>query len=240
MSLISCRNLFVSYEENVVVYDLSFDIKEQDYLFILGENGSGKSTLLRTILGLKLKKKGEIFLKNLKRSEIGYLPQKILIQKDFPASVFEVVLSGFVNSLRFFQFYKKQQKEKAEKILKFLNMERFKNVSFRKLSKGQQQKVLLARAICSSKKVLFLDEPCSNLDPVFTKEFYLLIKKLNEEKKIAIVMVSHDVSAAILNAKKILHIKNKLLFFGEVSEYLKSSVSKSFLKGGDNLDKSYC
>ncbi len=240
MSLVICRNLFVSYEENVAVYDISFDIKEQDYIFILGENGSGKSTLLKTILGLKSKKKGEIVLKNLKRNEIGYLPQKVLIQKNFPASVFEVVLSGFVNSLKFFNFYNKKYKEKAEEILRFLNMEKFKNVSFRKLSKGQQQKVLLARAICSSKKILFLDEPCSSLDPIFTKEFYSLIKSLNEEKKIAIVMVSHDVEAAVKNAKKILHINKKALFFGEVSEYLKSDVSKCFLKGGDKFDKGCC
>lgn len=240
MSLVSCRNLFVSYEENVAVSDLSFEIKEQDYIFILGENGSGKSTLLKTILGLKAKKRGEIVLENLKRSEIGYLPQKVLIQKSFPASVFEVVLSGFVNSLKIFPFYNKKYKEKAEQILKFLNMEKFKNISFRKLSKGQQQKVLLARAICSSKKILFLDEPCSSLDPIFTKEFYFLIKRLNEEKKIAIVMVSHDVEAAIANAKKILHMNKKALFFGEVSKYLKSDVSKSFLKGGDKFDKGCC
>ena len=206
MSLICCRNLFVFYEKVLAVENLSFEISKKDYIFIVGENGSGKSTLIKAILGLKAN------------------------------SVFEIVLSGFVNSLKIFPFFKLEQKAKAMDFLRFLNMERFKNVSFRKLSKGQQQKVLLARAFCSTKKILFLDEPCSSLDPVFRKEFYFLVKKFNEEKNIAIVMVSHDIEAAFVYAKKILHMKKKALFFGSVDEYLKSDVSRQFWKGERNFD----
>ena len=237
MSLICCSNLSVCYEETVAVENLSFEIKDHDHLYIIGENGSGISTLLRTILGLKSKKEGSISFTNLKRNEIGYLPQKTAIQKDFPASVYEVVLSGFVNSLKLFPFFNSKQKEKVLEILSFLDMEKFKDVSFRKLSKGQQQKVLLARAVCSSKKILFLDEPCSSLDMIFEKEFYLFIKKLNEEEDIAIVMVSHDIDAAIKNAKNILHIKKKALFFGDVSSYLKSDAFRHFSKGEQDIAK---
>lgn len=227
MNLISCKNLTVNYEKEAAIENLSFSVSFKDYIFILGENGSGKSTLLKTILNLKKKSSGEIFFENLKRNEIGYLPQKLDLKKEFPATVFEIVLSGFVSCCSF--FYVKKQKQKVLQILKNLKLEHFKDVSFKELSKGQQQKVLLARALCATKKVLFLDEPCANLDPVFAKEFYFLIKKLNEEKNVAIVMVSHDVEAAILNAKKILHIKKRVLFFGEVKDYLKSEVAKTFL-----------
>ncbi len=228
MNLISCKNLTVNYDKEAAVENLSFSVSFKDYIFILGENGSGKSTLLKTILNLKKKSKGEIFFENLKRNEIGYLPQRITLKKDFPSTVFEIVLSGFVSCCSL--FYSKKQKLKVLQILKSLKLENIKNVSFKELSKGQQQKVLLARALCATKKVLFLDEPCANLDPVFTKEFYSLIKKLNEEKNVAIVMVSHDIEAAILNAKKILHIKKKVLFFGEIQDYLKSEFAKVFLR----------
>ena len=230
MCLVCCNNLNVFYGGFLAVENLSFKICEKDYIFIVGENGCGKSTLLKGILNLNVRKKGDVFLKNLKKSEIGYLAQKPIIKKDFPATVFEVVLSGFVGRLGFFSFYGAKEKSKALKIINKLNLDGIKNCSFKELSKGQQQKVLLARALCYVKKLLFLDEPCSNLDPLFKNEFYGLIKNLNQ-KGVSVVMVSHDVKAAVENAKKILHMQKKALFFGDVKDYVKSSLGKSFLKG---------
>lgn len=230
MCLICCNNLNVFYGKVLAVENLSIKIYEKDYIFVVGENGSGKSTLLKAILNLNVKKNGDVFLKNLKKSEIGYLPQKSSIKKDFPATVFEVVLSGFVGCFGFFSFYGAKEKNKALKIINKLNLQKIKNCSFKELSKGQQQKVLLARALCHVKKVLFLDEPCSNLDPLFKSKFYGLIKNLNQ-KGVSVVMVSHDVKAAILNAKKILHMQKKALFFGDAKEYVKTKLGESFLKG---------
>ena len=227
MCLICCNNLSVFYGKVLAVENLNIKIFEKDYIFVVGENGSGKSTLLKAILNLDVRKKGDVFLNNLKRKEIGYLPQKSSIKKDFPATVFEVVLSGLVGCFGF--FYGHKEKDKALKIISKLNLQQIKNISFRELSKGQQQKVLLARALCSFKKILFLDEPCSNLDPLFKNRFYDLIKNLNQ-KGVSVVMVSHDVKAAVLNAKKILHMQKKALFFGDVKSYLKTSLGKNFLK----------
>ncbi len=231
MNLIACRNLFISYGEILAVENLSFTIKEQDYIFIVGENGSGKSSVLKAILNLNVKFKGEIVFENLKRNQIGYLPQNFDREKTFPASVFEIILSGFVGCSFFVPFYGEREKKIVLNLLNTLKLSHAKNAFFGSLSKGQQQKVLLARALCSAKKVLFLDEPCSSLDPVFKREFYELIKKINEEKKIAVVMVSHDVDAAMSNAKKILHINKRLVFFGDVSDYYKMKEAKYFLKG---------
>ena len=231
MNLISCKNLFIYYGKNLAVENLSFTIKEKDYIVIVGENGSGKSSLLKAILNLNVKFKGDVVFENLKRNHVGYLPQLVDGEKNFPAIVFEIVLSGFVNCSFFSPFYGEKEKKTVSHILKKLNMYELRNESFRNLSKGQQQKILLARAICSSKKILFLDEPCSSLDPIFKREFYSLAKELNEEKNIAVVMVSHDVKDSILNAKKVLHMDKKALFFGDVSDYVKTKEYKYFLKG---------
>lgn len=238
MKLISCEKLSINYGRVLAVDEVTFSVKEKDYLFIVGENGSGKSSLLKAILKLKPYKKGDIIFDNLKMSEIGYLPQKSGIQKDFPATVYEVVISGFVHNLKFWPFYDRSQKKRVFEILNLLNLYDFKSYNFNSLSKGQQQKVLLARAICAAKKILFLDEPCASLDPVFTKDFYKIIKKLNEEQNLAIVMVSHDVNLGIKYAKKILHIKKRVIFFGDVDDYSNSKIGRLFLKG-EQVDKDY-
>lgn len=229
MELISCENLVVKYGEKVAVDGVSFKIYPKDYIVILGKNGSGKSTLLKGVLGLKRLAYGSVVF-NFKRNEVGYMPQKTALKRDFPASVQEIILSGFVNGMGFSPFFRSWHFNRLQEVLELLEMENLKTMCFKNLSKGQQQKVLLARAIVSAKSVLFLDEPCAGLDPIFTEHFYVIMKMLNEKQNIAIVMVSHDIKSATFYAKNILHIDKKLLFFGEVAAYLKSNASQAFLK----------
>ncbi len=230
MSLISCKDLSFSYDGIYALRDVNFEIENHDYLCIVGENGAGKSTLLKGILGLKKPLSGTIeFDKNLKNNEIGYLSQQSTSQKDFPASVYEVVLSGCLNRLGFKPFYGKKEKEIALENLKKLGISTLKNKSFKELSGGQQQRVLLARALCATKKLLILDEPVSGLDPIVRNELYEIIEMINKELKIAIIIVSHDIEGSINNANKILHINTNQLFFGTKEDYLKSETGKRFL-----------
>lgn len=232
MKQIVCRNLSIGYEGKEILKDINFEINSSDYLCIIGENGSGKSTLLKTILGLKNPVNGEIIFSNtLKKNELGYLPQQTNIQKDFPASVFEVVLSGRMNKLGFKCFYSKKDKENALKKMKLLNILDLKNKSYQNLSGGQQQRVLLARALCATKKILFLDEPMAGLDPVVSKNMYTLIGKINEKLDITIIMVSHDINKSVKYASHILHLGDSQLFFGTSEEYKSSNIGKNFLGG---------
>ena len=246
MAQIECKDVSVKYESQEVLKDISFSIEAGDYLCIVGENGSGKSTLVKTILGLENAKTGEvIFGDNLNKNEIGYLPQQTQAQKDFPASVYEVVLSGCLNSRGMNPFYSYKDKKLANEMIKSLGIEnimRFprliieniKKKSFRELSGGQQQRVLLARALCATKKIIILDEPITGLDPTVTREMYNLIKEINK-KGITIIMVSHDINFAINNASKILHLKKNIKFFGNTEDYAKSEVGKKFI-GGAEID----
>lgn len=234
MSLISCKNIYLSYENNNVIENLSFDVNAGDYLCIVGENGSGKSTLVKAMLGLKETSSGHLHLGDgLKKGEIGYLAQQTTAQKDFPASVYEVVISGCLADKRTLFFTKKHRalvKENMEK----LDIYSLKNKCFRELSGGQQQRVLLARALCATKKLILLDEPVSALDPVVTNELYSIIRSINRDYGITIVMVSHDLDAAVRNASHILHLNKKEYFYGSVEEYVESDTYKSFTGGGAN------
>ena len=224
MSQIECKDVSVKYESQVVLEDISFSIEQGDYLCIVGENGSGKSTLVKTILGLENSKLGQIvFGEGLNKNEIGYLPQQTQAQKDFPASVYEVVLSGCLNSKGFSPFYSMKDKKLANEMIKSLGIENIKRNSFRELSGGQQQRVLLARALCATKKIIILDEPITGLDPTVTREMYSLIKEINK-KGITIIMVSHDINFAVNNASKILHLKKNIKFFGNTEDYANSEV----------------
>ncbi|KUO72496.1 MAG: ABC transporter [Clostridia bacterium BRH_c25] len=235
MMQISCKNVSVSYENRLAIDNVAFDVSAGDYIAIVGENGSGKSTLIKAILGLIKYKSGSITFENgVKQTEIGYLPQQTIVQRDFPASVFEVVLSGCLNSRGMNPFYSKKEKTRVSESLRRLNIEEIKKKSYRDLSGGQQQRVLLARALCATDKILVLDEPVTGLDPIITAEFYTLVKKLNRENDITILMVSHDVSSAVQNSDKILHMGTKALFFGNTSDYLSSNISKGFLGGSQN------
>lgn len=225
MPLISCENVSLSYDSKTIIKNLSFSVNQGDYLTILGENGSGKSTLIKAILGLKSVTKGKIiFNEELKQREIGYIPQQTQVQKDFPATVWEVVRSGLLNKMGFRMFYSKSQNEKALEIMRKLNIEEMKNESYRALSGGQQQRVLLARALCATTKVLLLDEPVGGLDHMMTIQLYNLIEKINKEENITIIMVSHDYDAAMKYSSHILHIHKNYTFFGTKEDYLKCPV----------------
>ena len=222
MSQLQCRNITISYEKDIIVQDLSFVAEAGDYISIVGENGTGKSSLLKAILGLIHIKFGEIrFGEGLKRENIGYLSQQNPMQKDFPASVFEVVLSGCLNSLGFFPFFRVKEKNKAKENLEKLGMTSLLHQSFADLSGGQKQRVLLARALCATDKIIFLDEPVTGLDPVAIKDLYELIQKLNKEMKITIVMVTHDLENAVRYSDKILCLRKEDYFFGAVDKFLK-------------------
>ena len=235
MNLLTIKNVSFTYDQTTVIENLNFSVQPGDYLCIVGENGSGKSTLLKGILQLKQPASGEIrFSHDLKPNEIGYLPQQTPIQKDFSASVYEVVLSGCLNQCGFRPFYNREEKQRAQTMMKKLGIEAFKNRCYRELSGGQQQRVLLARALCATKKIIILDEPITGLDPTVTREMYSLIKEINK-KGITIIMVSHDINFAVNNASKILHLKKNIKFFGNTEDYVNSEVGRRFI-GGAQID----
>lgn len=235
MKILEGKNVCIRYDSTKAVDNVDFQVEEGDYVSILGENGSGKSTLIKGILGLEKLDDGEIaYLGGLKKEEIGYLPQQTIVQKDFPASVWEVVLSGCISRAKMRPFYSKKEKELAKEKIEQMGITNIINNSYKELSGGQQQRVLLARALCSTTKLLILDEPISGLDPMITNEMYEVINKINKQG-ITIIMVSHDIQYAIKHSNKIIHMKNKLLFSGDTKEYLNSEIGKSFA-GGTKYD----
>ena len=233
MAFITCENASFAYDGRVVVEKLNFQIEQGDYLCILGENGSGKTTLMRGLLGLMRPKEGAIrFGDGLKPTQIGYLPQQSSAQKNFPASVSEVVLSGRLSSRGLKPFYSKEDRRVASENMEKLGITAIKNKSFRELSGGQQQRVLLARALCATEKLLLLDEPVSGLDPIVTAELYETIAKLRAGG-ITVVMISHDVRSGVEHASRILHLQNRQVFFGDAGEYRETSAGRHFLGGGE-------
>ncbi len=221
MPLIECKNLNLSYDGVTVIENINFTLSDGDYLCIIGENGSGKSTLIKTLLGMHKPSSGSItFDSALKQNEIGYLPQQSSDKRSFPASVFEVVLSGRLNRKKGCPFYNKEDKDTADKTLKMLDVFHLKNRCFGELSGGQQQRVLLARALCATSKLILLDEPVASLDPVATAEFYSVIEHLNKAHGITVIMVSHDVSAAASYASHILHLSQNNSYFGTAEDYI--------------------
>ncbi|MDE6102797.1 MAG: metal ABC transporter ATP-binding protein [Ruminococcus sp.] len=232
---IICRNAALGYEDGIVTENLNFTVSSGDYLCILGENGSGKSTLIKALLGLKPQVSGEIkWCDDFTAKEIGYLPQQTPVQRDFPASVKEIVLSGCLAKCGFRPFYNKAEKKLAENTMKQLHIEELSKRCYRELSGGQQQRVLLARALCATRKMLLLDEPVTGLDPKAQTDLYELIAKLNRDG-ITIIMVSHDLNAALKYASHILHIGKKQLFFGTKENYLISQTGMNFIEteGGE-------
>ena len=235
MAQLTCQDLCVGYDGKPVLQDLSFQVFTGDYLCIVGENGSGKSTLMKTILGLQPPTRGRILTGDgLRKNEIGYLPQQTQVQKDFPASVREIVLSGCQGRCGRRPFYNKEEKRLAADAMEKMQIAQLAKRCYRELSGGQQQRVLLARALCATRKMLLLDEPVSGLDPKVTAEMYALIEKLNREDGITVIMISHDIAAAVKYASHILHIGDTV-FFGTKAAYLQSPQGRLFAaeKGGD-------
>ena len=227
--IIICQDLKLGFGANILVEHLSFTIEKGSYLCIVGENGAGKSTLLRALLGLLKPLSGTITLgEGLRRREIGYLPQQTFVQRDFPASVREVVLSGCQGRCGLRPFYNREEKQIAEKAMEQMEITGLAETCYRDLSGGQQQRVLLARALCASDKLLVLDEPVSGLDPKMAETMYQLVARINRDMGITIIMISHDVREAIPYATHILHM-DKDYFFGTAEAYRESEYGRLFL-----------
>ena len=230
MPQIVCENLSLGYEGETIVRDLSFSVEAGMYLCIVGENGAGKSTLMKAILGLRVPLSGRVaFGDGLKKREIGYLSQQTDVQKDFPASVREIVLSGFQGRMGFRPFYKSEEKERAERNMERMGVADLADRCYRDLSGGQQQRVLLARALCATEKLLLLDEPVSGLDPVVTADMYRVIEDLHQSG-VTILMITHDVTEALPYATHILHLGRRR-FFGTRDEYLRDRQNAFVLEG---------
>lgn len=222
MAQLTCENLTLGYDSKIIIRDLSFSVSAGDYLCILGENGSGKTTLMKTILRLVRPIEGRVTTGDgLMSDQIGYLPQQTMIQRDFPASVREIVLSGCQSRCGRRPFYIKSEKLLAAQSMAKMGITHLSKKCYRELSGGQQQRVLLARALCATQKMLFLDEPVSALDPAAQEEMYALIESLHREG-ITIIMISHDVEAALRYASHVLHI-GETIFFGTKEEFIHKS-----------------
>lgn len=227
---IVCEHVDLGYENQDAVIDLSLTIDPGDYLCIVGVNGSGKSTLIKGLLGLLAPTAGTLTVaEELRRGGIGYLPQQTAAQRDFPATVREVVLSGTLSRRGNRPFYSQSEKRLAKQSMERLGITELEGCCYRELSGGQQQRVLIARALCATEQMLILDEPITGLDPSAIQELYRLIRDLNREDHITIVMVSHDIRSILSQANKILHIQQRMLFFGAAADYEKSAAGKAFL-----------
>lgn len=229
MALITCEHVCLGYDGQTVLRDVNFTVSRGDLLCVVGENGSGKSTLIKGLLGLKAPEQGSITLGDgLVRNEIGYLPQQTQLQRDFPASVAEVVRSGCINQMRGRAFYSRADRARAQENMERMGIEDLAKHSYQALSGGQQQRVLLARALCAADRLLILDEPVTGLDPAATQDLYKTLRYLNEKEKMAVIMVTHDMRGALREARTILHIGRDGWFFGTVAEYLASPAGKRF------------
>ncbi len=236
MPVITTKDLTLAYDGDEVVKCLDISIYKGDYVCIIGENGSGKSTLAKAILGLISPVSGKIEYNGINKTSIGYLPQQTNVQRDFPVSVYEIIMSGFAGKAFPLPFYSKKQKEKANSIMDMLGILNVKNSCFNELSGGQQQRVLLSRALCGADNILVLDEPVSNLDPVITNEFYDIIFKLNKQKNVTVIMVSHDMSVVTKYATKVLHLSENKYFFDTAQKYINSNIAAQFIGGDKNAD----
>ncbi len=234
MPQLICKNLKLGYDGKTVVSGLSFEVNKGDYLCIIGENGSGKSTLMKALLRLHTALDGSVETGDgLKFNKIGYLPQQTNVQRDFPATVKEIVLSGCLNHCSRHFFYTKHDKQRAASIMERLGIKELENRCYRELSGGQQQRVLLARALCATTEMLLLDEPAAALDPKAAAEFYEIISELNKRDKITVVMISHNLKTALEYATHILHIGDTQLYFGSAEGYQSSDAVRLF-KGGES------
>ena len=219
MNLIELDNVTLGYDKHIVLKDISMSIDDGDFICVVGPNGAGKSTLIKGILGLIKPIKGKVKYNNLKQKYIGYMPQETKVDQNFPASVNEIVLSGTLNTSGL--FYSKKEKDMVDDNLKLLGIYDLKNKHFADLSGGQRQKVLLARSLCATTKLLILDEPSNNLDSKSKKELYETIKELNEKHNITIIMIAHDLDHDNLIGNKILSLREDDIFFGSTEDFVR-------------------
>jgi zinc transport system ATP-binding protein len=230
---ISCQNISFGYDGHIVIHDLNFSVQDGNFLLIAGENGSGKSTLIKGLLRLMPPMGGIInFNPGFKQSRVGYLSQQTAAKQDFPAGVFEIIMSGNLGKKGFWPFYNHTEKQKAKENMQLLGITELKDHCFRELSGGQQRRVLLARSLCAADKLLILDEPFAGLDPIISVELYRLLEKINRELGITIIIVSHEIEAAGC-ATHVLHLQNlrsqnRQIFFGTMEDYRQSETGKSF------------
>ena len=228
MAQLTCKNLSIGYDSKIILNNINFEVNVGDYICIIGENGSGKSSLMKTILGLQPPINGKVFTGDgLKFKEIGYMPQQTVVQKDFPASVREIVLSGCQGRCGMRPFYNKTEKMILKYALEKMKIEDISKHCYRELSGGQQQRTLLARALCSARKMLLLDEPVSGLDPNATLEMYNLIEELNHKDNITIIMITHDIQSTLKYASHIMRI-GKNIFYGTKENYINNEKINSF------------
>jgi zinc transport system ATP-binding protein len=232
--MIYCQNLSFGYDGHIAVHGLNFSVEAGDFILIAGENGSGKSTLVKGLLRLINPREGSIsFSLDFKQSQTGYLSQQAAAKQDFPAGVFEIVLSGNLAKKKLWPFYNHAEKSVAEEKMRLLDISQLKGRCFRELSGGQQRRVLLARSLCAAEKLLVLDEPFAGLDPLISAELYRLLEKINRETGMTIIMVSHEIEAAASRravcAAKVLHVQKRQLFFGSMEDYRKSETGRKFL-----------
>lgn len=227
--MIKTENLTIGYDNKVVLKNVNINISEGEYVCVVGQNGSGKSTLLKTMLGLNKPIEGKIKIDD--KVSIGYVPQRLQIQQDFPATVLEIVLSGCLKKMKWFPFYTKREKLLATKYLRMLQISSLKHKSFSELSGGQQQRVLIARALCATNKVLFLDEPFTALDVTTELKLYSVLRKINKEENVTIVIITHDIEHVLRYANRVIHIDETIVFDGSKEDYLVSPFINE-IKGG--------
>ena len=230
MPLIACDRVTLRYDRTLAAENLTFAVERGDSLCIVGENGSGKTSLVKALLGLMPLAGGAIrYEAGFSPRHIGYLPQQTALQRDFPASVWEITLSGCLSRMGLRPYYSAADKRRASSALERLGIAALRGRSYHELSGGQQQRVLLARALCAAHSLLLLDEPVAGLDPLATQELYQLIGQLHREGGMTVITVSHDVAAAVSQATHILHLRKTVLFYGTAEAYRQSAVGKVFL-----------
>ena len=227
-ALLACRDVSLGYEHKPLLEHLDFAVNRGDYVAVLGENGSGKSTLLKSLLGLTPPLAGTVDRAAQRRGCLGYLPQQTPAQRDFPATVEEIVLSGFLNRRGMRLTYTGKERSAALMHMGKLGILELKDKCYRELSGGQQQRVLLCRALCAANELLILDEPVTGLDPAAAQDLYKTLRYLHDREDIAILMVTHDVGAALRQAKTVLHIGQKRWFYGTTEEYLRDESGRRF------------
>ena len=214
LELLEVKNLKVSYSNHVALENISFKVNEGEYICLVGENGSGKSTLVKTIVGLHKEDSGSVDMK-ISLDEVSYLAQTNLKDLDFPATSKEIILSGTQKHGKF-PFYTKADKEVYKRVISELKIEDIQNKRIGDLSGGQKQRVLIARALIREPRLLILDEPATGLDYNITKELYNILKELNKQKNMTIIMATHDLDEIDHDKARIICLAKTIKYDGNV------------------------